>query len=204
MSTMAAKIIQMPPSELTEERARREWTALLGMIFFLAAWAMMFSALFFSYAMVRVGTNVWPPVNAPEFSLLLPAINSVLIALSSFVLHRGVVCLRTLRLTPFRNYFFVGSLLAGLFLVLQWHFWSNLTAAGLTPDSGLYGSVIFGLTWVHAAHVLVGFFALIFLSFQAWRQVYRLENSITVRLWTMYWHFVGVVWLLMFVTIFIM
>ena len=201
---MAAQIIQMPPSELAEKRARREWTALLGMIFFLAAWAMMFSALFFSYAIVRVRSNVWPPPNAPEFSLLLPAVNSLLIALSSLVLHRGVVNLRTQKLLPFRNYFIVGSILAGLFLVLQWHFWGNLMTAGLTPDSGLYGSVIFGLTWVHAAHVLVGFFALIFLSFQAWRQVYRLENSITVRLWAMYWHFVGIVWLLMFVTIFIM
>ena len=119
MSTMAAKIIQMPPSELAVERARREWTALLGMIFFLAAWAMMFSALFFSYAMVRVGTNVWPPVNAPEFSLLLPAINSVLIALSSFVLHRGVVCLRTLRLTPFRNYFFQNLQLSNIGWILK-------------------------------------------------------------------------------------
>ena len=204
MSTMAAKIIDMPPTVAAQNRARQEWTALLGMIFVLAAWAMMFAALFFSYAIVRVRSNVWPPLNAPEFSLLLPTINTLLIALSSLILHRGVVNLRTQQLVAFRNYFVAGSVLAGLFLVLQWHFWSNLMAAGLTPDSGIYASIIFGLTWVHAAHVLIGFFALIVLSFQAWRQIYHLENSITVRLWTMYWHFVGIVWLLMFVTIFIM
>ncbi|MBJ79750.1 MAG: hypothetical protein CMH60_00370 [Myxococcales bacterium] len=204
MSSMAAKIVEMPPHVAAQNRARREWTALLGMIFVLAAWAMMFAALFFSYAIVRVRSNVWPPVNAPEFSIMLPAINSFVIALSSLVLHRGVSHLRKEKFAAFRNAFILGSVFAALFLGLQWHFWSDLMATGLTPDSGSYASIIFGLTWVHAAHVLIGFFALVYLSIQAWRQAYRLENSITVRLWTMYWHFVGIVWLLMFVTIFIM
>src|SRR5437899_12654484 len=69
--------------------AQRDWTASLGMIVFLGSWAMMFGSLFFAYGIIRAHSVAWPPPDLPRIPLLLPAINTVALALSSVALQRG-------------------------------------------------------------------------------------------------------------------
>src|SRR5205814_4863026 len=72
--------------ELQQYRLRRsedEVTSYIGMVIFLASWAMMFAALFFAYALVRFRAPIWPPVDQPRLPILLPALNTVIIAASS-------------------------------------------------------------------------------------------------------------------------
>jgi len=61
---------------LRSPRARRDTTAWLGMIIFLASWAMMFAALFFAYGIVRLRAQVWPPPELPALPLRLPLVNT--------------------------------------------------------------------------------------------------------------------------------
>jgi heme/copper-type cytochrome/quinol oxidase subunit 3 len=89
------------------------------------------------------------------------------------------------------------------FVGLQFVLWSTMLDSGLLPSSGPYASVFFGLTGLHALHVAVGILGLAWVLMQSARRVYAVPRHQTVRLWAMYWHFVGVVWFVMFLTIFL-
>src|ERR1700687_1037837 len=76
-------------------RTRDETTAHIGMIIFLGSWAMMFAALFFIYAGLRVRSVGWPPPGVPVLPLALPALNTLTIGSSSVVLQLGLGAFRS-------------------------------------------------------------------------------------------------------------
>ncbi|MEZ4272744.1 MAG: heme-copper oxidase subunit III [Myxococcota bacterium] len=185
-------------------RTRQEWTAQIGMFLFLGSWAMMFAALFFVYGGLRARAQVWPPVEYPPLPLLHGLLNTVVVAFSSAAL---IYAVRALHAHASRR--FVGGLVAatvlGLcFLGSQVVLWSNLYGEGLRLTSGTYGATLYGFTALHAAHVLVGVGALGFVVVRAMSGVYTPARCLGLRLWSLYWHFVGAVWLFLFVTIFVL
>src|SRR5215510_3951760 len=100
-------------------RARAEWTAYLGMVVFLASWAMMFGSLFFAYGMVRARSTEWPPGDLPALPLLLPGINTAILALSSGALQLVVRGLRQGRATLAGPGLALVAVLGAVFLGLQ-------------------------------------------------------------------------------------
>src|SRR5512144_2951674 len=67
-----------------------EVTSYVGMVIFLGSWAMMFAALFFSYAVVRAHAPAWPPPDLPPLPIVLPGLNTLVIAASSAAVALGV------------------------------------------------------------------------------------------------------------------
>ena len=183
-------------------RARDEATASLGMSIFLGSWAMMFGALFLAYGAVRLRSTMWPPTDVPTLPLGMPGIATALLLLSSVVLQQAVRTFRAGNARHASAAIGVGALLGAVFLVLQSIVWRQLWIAGLRPDGGPYASVFYGLTVFHALHVLVGLAALVILWVKSLSGAYSPARFLSVRLWTSYWHFVGVVWMLMFATIY--
>jgi len=185
-------------------RAREESTAYLGMVIFLASWAMMFASLFFAYAFVRSRSPIWPPLDVPVLPVRLPLLNTVVLGASSAALQYGVWAIARGRAKWLGLNLLCALFLGIVFLVLQAVLWTRLYAQGLQPSTGgPYSSVFYGLTWFHGLHVLIGLIGL------AW--VYRKlrlggispARHLPLRLWAMYWHFVGVIWALMLVSIFL-
>jgi heme/copper-type cytochrome/quinol oxidase subunit 3 len=177
--------------------AEREWTARLGMIVFLASWGMLFASLFFAYGIVRNHSPHWPPVGVPHPPLLGAAVNTVLLGASSWMAQRGLTAVAqdpAGAATSFGG----AALLGAFFLALQFAIWFGLYRRGLVPSAGAYGSVFYALTCFHALHVLVGLPALGFVARALARRRYGAARYLPARLWTMYWHFVGAVWALMF------
>ena len=191
-------IVPYPPP-----RARQEWTAYLGMVIFLGSWAMMFGSLFFAYGMVRARSNAWPPPDLPELPLALPGLNTAVLAASSVILQLGVRWLRLGKLTRVGPALAASLALGTLFVSLQAVTWRSLFEEGLTPSGGPYPSVFYALTCFHALHVLVGIGALAWLCRGAFVGKYTAARFLPVRLWTLYWHFVGAVWGIMFVTVYV-
>jgi cytochrome c oxidase subunit 3 len=185
-------------------QARSQHTAYLGMVFFLGSWAMMFAGLFFAYGVVRAHAAVWPPMDQPELPILLPAINTGLLVISSLMLQAALVAFRRNRPGPATGRLAAATALGIAFIALQCLVWARLYGDGLTPDGGPYPSVFYGLTGFHALHVLVGIGALLGLTVRALRGAFGPPRHLPVRLWAMYWHFVGVVWVAMFVTIYVL
>lgn len=185
-------------------RAKEEFTSSVGMIIFLASWAMMFSALFFVYGFIRMRTAAWPPAGMPTLPVALPALNTAIMLVSSFTFSRGLLALRRGDRARFQALVVTTFALGALFLGLQIHVWSSLSRAGLHASSGTYGSVFYALTTIHALHVAAGLLILLWVFFRSLRGTYSEHNHINVRLCTMFWHFVDAVWILMFLTLYVL
>jgi cytochrome c oxidase subunit 3 len=184
-------------------RAREEFTSSLGMLIFLASWGMMFAGLFFAYGFARSKAVVWPPAGAPQLPIGLPAINTAVLVASSAAFVQGISALRRGRRGAFRVAVGVTLVLGVLFLALQLLLWRRVAASGLGVADGSYGAVFYVFTAFHALHVLVGVGILLWVFLRSLGGAYTEHNTINVRMCAMFWHFVDVVWLLMFLTIYV-
>jgi cytochrome c oxidase subunit 3 len=173
------------PNAYTRSRAA---TSFVGMAVFLGGWAMMFAALFFAYCDVRLSSAAWPPAGEPRAPLALPSLATLALAGASLALARANRA-RAPSLAP-------PLALGAAFLALQSLVWLRLAAAGLRASS-LYGSVFWTVTLFHALHVLIGLMGLMLLNATKPHFQTRLRN------WTLYWHGVGIVWLVMFATVYV-
>jgi cytochrome c oxidase subunit 3 len=183
---------------------RRDVTSYVGMVIFLGGWAMMFGALFFAYAIVRYKQMSWPPEGEKALPVLVPGINTALLALSSGALVLALRAVRAARPAALKAWLCVAFALGAVFLASQTMVWLGLWREGLLPSSSIYGSVFYGLTWFHALHVIVGLIGLLTLLPRAFAGKFSVGNHTAVRMWAMFWHFVDVVWVLMFVTIYVL
>ena len=194
---MAASVVKLEP------RSREDFTQILGMVIALGAWAMMFGALFFVYAGIRTGTRVWPPPGLPPIPVALPGVNTLVLAASSIALFLGTRAVARGQRKALAWWVLGAIGLGSAFLGLQIVVWRDLWMAGLLPSSGQFGSVFYGLTVLHAAHVLAGLVVLGVIFVRALRGVYTEHNVVRVRVAGMFWHFVDVVWVLMFVALYL-
>ncbi len=180
-------------------------TGTLGMWLFLAALTMLFGATMTGYAIIRI-TGAQSPrlrtISLPE-SLWL---STALMLLGSWTIHRAVASVRRERQRSLRRNLLASCLLAAAFVIIQTpslyalfiqH--QHLATAGMR----LYG-LIFFLILIHALHVLGGIIGLAVTTLNAHRKRYDHENYAGVKHAAMYWHFLDAVWLVMFLSMFLL
>lgn len=201
---MNSTTLQRPLLTPTSRARREAANAVLGMTIFIASWAMLFAALFFAYGLLRIRSTTWPPASLPAIPWGLPAIATLALTLSSVGLEAALRRLRAGATTAIAPRIGAATVLGLVFLGLQILLWNQLWHSGLRPDSGPYGSVFFGLTVFHAVHVAVGLVALAYLTIASARGAYSATQNVPVRLWTLYWHMVGVIWLVMYLLLVIL
>ena len=194
---MTAEIATLPRQGI---RSRVDST--LGMILFIGSWTMAFGTLFLSFAVLRQRMGVWPPEGIVLPSFPLAALATGVLLASSAALHRAA---RLAEHGPARasSAWALGILLGLAFAGLQCWLWMDLMGAGRLPTSGLYESLFYGLTWIHAVHVVCGLAALL------WAQVglstgrYGPHHITPVTNAAIFWHFVDVVWVVLFLAFFV-
>ncbi len=184
-------------------QARADDTAWLGMIIFLGSWAMMFGSLFFAYGVLRLRQPGWPPPGTPPLPQLLPALNTAVLGLNTVALQRSLNAARRGQQGPALSALVAGLALGLAFLALQVVLWKNLFTSGLALEDGSLAAVVYGLTGFHALHVLGGLAGLGLLVPAMLHGTLNAARHNRLRLWVMYWHFVGVVWLTMYLLIFV-
>lgn len=180
-----------------EDRA----TPYLGMIIALASWAMMFAALFLSYVLLRAQQQVWPPLGTPALPRGLGLLNTGVLVASSATLIWAHAAMRRLFLRRFLVGLWSTTVLGLAFLGLQLLLWLRMESAGLGLG-GIFGSLFYVLTWFHAFHIVGGVGALSWLLWGAHRHRYGPDRQVPVILVGAFWHFLGVMWLCMYVGIF--
>jgi cytochrome c oxidase subunit 3 len=184
------------------EESRR--TSFVGMLMALASWTMLFVALFFAYAVLRLRAPAWPPDGLQPLPKVLPFLNTLVLLTSSVVLHFGVHPEAEERPGALRRALLGTLALGSLFLALQLAVWVPLWRSGFRIDTGTYGSIFYSLTVFHAVHVLAGLVALAVLLPGAFSGRLVSGRASTVRLSAMFWHFVDAVWVVMFVTVYLL
>jgi cytochrome c oxidase subunit 3 len=179
-------------------------TSFVGMVMALASWSMMFGSLFFAYAILRLKAGTWPPEGVEPLPRLLPFVNTLILLASSAALARGLGPASETRPGALLGALKTTLALGLLFLVLQLAVWIPLWRSGFRIDSGVYGSIFYGLTVFHALHVLAGLVALLVLVPGARSGRWRSGAQSRVRVSAMFWHFVDAVWVVMFVAVYLL
>lgn len=190
-----------PSAEEAPEERSLEYS---GMVIFLGSWAMMFGALFFSYAVLRIGAPIWPAPGYEPLPLALPGLNTLLLLVSSWTLSRALARSKRGELVPCRNELLKTIALGAVFVALQCRVWAKLWTSGLHLDSGAYGGTFYLLTAFHLLHVLVGLGLLGRLLSPLLARAPRAPRRVRATLTAMFWHFVDAVWLAMFVAVYVL
>ena len=174
-----------------------EEAAELGLGLGLLAIGMLFVVFLATYVFMARSASEWPPADSPRTPLGLWLSTLILVA-SSICMSRAVREGREERKErSFR--LLVLALLGGIaFLAIQIHVWRELHMAGLLPSSNGYGAIFYALTGLHGAHVLGGVAYLSMLLVRLRKGSEPQLGRSTVPLCGIYWHFIGVIWVVLF------
>jgi heme/copper-type cytochrome/quinol oxidase subunit 3 len=176
----------------------------LGMWLFLASEVMLFGSLFSSYALLRAGSLSWPDqssvVNVP-----LASINTVVLLASSGTMMRAVSRLRASDVHGFRAALGLTTLLAIVFLAIKSVEYGGELGHGLRPSTNNFVGLYFVMTFLHAVHVAGGALVTGYLAVRGAVLAQDDHGRLRGRLGTvaLYWYFVDIVWILMFVTLYV-
>ncbi len=178
----------------------------LGMILFITSEVMFFAGLFAAYFYIRAAAPIWPPAEDVDklhiFPLIGPA--TVLLVLSSFTCQWGVWSIRRGDRRAFLRFIGVTLALGIVFLVMQATDYTLLFSEGLHLDSGVFGSTYYTLTGFHGAHVLGGVVMLAVVLYRGMAGQFSARHHDAVEATSLYWHFVDVVWIVLFTTLYIL
>jgi cytochrome c oxidase subunit 3 len=172
-------------------------TGRLGMKILVLALSMLFAASILGYLAIRSRAPEWPPPGMPRLPGTL-WISTFIIAVSSLTMHSAVRAARANQLPALRMGMLLTTMLGAAFLVSQTLNWFTLVAANLTARTNLYGFTFYILTGLHAAHVIGGLIPLSVVTVRSWRGRYSAAFHPGVEYCAIYWHFLAVVWVVMF------
>jgi heme/copper-type cytochrome/quinol oxidase subunit 3 len=181
----------------------------LGMWIFLVGDAMGFGGLLAGYGALRYSSDNWPEP-AVVLGIQLTAIMTFLLICSSVTMVKALVSIQAGRPAAMRNFLLLTALGGAVFLCLQAYEWTHLithkhiTLTGNPYGSALFGTTFFILTGFHGLHVLSGVIYLIVVALQGMRGRFSADNFNGVEIAGLYWHFVDLVWILIFTFVYLL
>jgi cytochrome c oxidase subunit I+III len=170
----------------------------LGLWIFLASEILIFGSLIVAYIYVRVSSGSWP-VATQTHNVYIGMTNTIILLTSSLAMILGLYYIRLGNVKALKICLASTFALGAVFLTIKLGIeWPTLYRNGFTINSGLPASSYFVLTGLHAAHVAVGMVAVGYLMFRANRGGFTSTNHIAVENVGLYWHFVDIVWMILF------
>jgi heme/copper-type cytochrome/quinol oxidase subunit 3 len=175
-----------------------------GMVWLIATEATLFAALIASYFYLRFRSGPeWPPDGIEDPTLGLPLLMSVLLLSTTLPVHIAEAGIKKGNQGRLKWGLGIGFLLGAVFLGLTFGVEWPEKLHEFSPKTNAYGSLYFTITGFHAAHVLGGLLFSAWTQVRAWKGVFSTERHLTVQNFAMYWHFVDVVWVFVFLTIYV-
>jgi len=177
----------------------------IGIWLFLASEVMLFGALFASYILIRTGMPVWPRgdtiLNVP-----LATVNTIVLISSSVTMVMAWASLKRNRFGAFRGYLGMTVLLGGVFLVIKYFEYSHKFENGLFPSTSNFLALYFTLTGLHMLHVIGGMTVNAYLwgpGAKLWKTNPEwFANRVEIS--GLFWHFVDLVWIFLFPTLYLL
>jgi len=182
-------------------RSSRVDPQVLGMLLFIISEVMIFGAFFTAYFFIRiVNDNPWP---APGMELpkVIALFNTLVLLSSSLTMHWALTGAKQGNRFALKAGILTTFLLGVTFLTVQINEYVHLGAA---PYTSAQASVFYGLTGLHGAHVFIGLTLLLFTTIRAFRGHYSPDKHLGVEVPGIYWHFVDVMWVIVFTTVYIL
>ncbi len=181
----------------------------VGTIVWLSSELMFFSALFAMYFTIRSvtgvgpgGKDLWPPPSV-HLAVGYSAIFTTILVLSSVTCQIGVFAAERGDVYKLRRWFFLTLIMGLTFVLGQANEYGNQVHAGNSLSSSAYGSVFYLTTGFHGLHVIGGLFAFVIVLLRTTVGRYTPEKATSAIVVSYYWHFVDVVWIGLYATIYI-
>jgi cytochrome c oxidase subunit 3 len=182
-------------------RSSRVEPELLGMLLFIISEIMVFGAFFTAYFFIRIAQgNPWP---APGTTLPVEVagVNTAILVSSSFTMHWAQSAIAKGNRFGLKAGMLTTFLLGCTFLFIQINEYANI---GFAPQDAAQQTIFYSLTGLHGAHVFIGLMLLLFVTIRSFRGHYSPDSHRGVEVPGIYWHFVDVMWLVVYTTVYIL
>ncbi len=173
----------------------------VGMYCLIAAESAIFTIFVVAY-IFYLGKSLTGP--QPADVLHLPVFLTVCLLSSSVTIELALKALKRGEVRPFAHWWLLTIALGLIFLLGTLREWSHLIYdEGLTIQTNLFGTTYYSLVGLHAFHVIVGLLALSVVSLFLLRGLVTQKYSGRLEVLSLYWHFVDVVWIVVFTVVYI-
>ena len=174
----------------------------LGIYLFIISEIMLFGAFFTAYFFLWVVQGDPWPAPGTDIPVLVAAVNTAVLVSSSFTMHWATVAAKNGNRPAMRAGLFATFFLGLTFLSVQINEYVHL---GFSARNLSFGSIFYSLTGLHGAHVFVGLMLLSFATIRAFRGHFGpdAKDHLGVEVPGIYWHFVDVMWIIVYTTVYI-
>ena len=185
--------------------AERPWTlpsrGRVGMFSLIAGEAAIFTIFVVAY-IYYIGKSLSGPM--PREVLEIPIITTICLLSSSLTIHLAVRALERGNIGSFRIFWFITLALGAIFLVGTAREWHRLIYdRGLTISTNLFGTTYYSLVGLHAFHVTAGLVGLTLVMLLSLAGKVHQTDAEHVDVFSLYWHFVDVVWVVVFTVVYL-
>src|SRR5882672_2532280 len=176
----------------------------VGMWLFLVSDALTFGGLLCAYGALRMGSTDWP-VPSQVLDVPLTAFNTFVLICSSVTMVKALSAVRRGDLKGLRKFLLFTALGGAIFLSIQAYEYHHLLSVdGLRLSNNLFCATFFSLTSFHGAHVLSGVIYLLVIAWRSTKGDFTAERNHRVEVAGLYWHFVDLVWILVFTFVYLL
>jgi len=180
---------------------------IVGIFLFIGSEIMLFGSFFTVYFFDRVvnNTHPWPPIgpNGVQFERpwFVALVNTCILVTSSFTMHWATVSVKRGNRAGLQAGMVLTILLGLTFLLTQVIEYHRL---GYNTSDTSFAATFFGLTGLHGCHVFIGLVILTVMAIRAFRGHFSPEHHHGIEVGGIYWHFVDVMWIVVYVTVYIL
>jgi heme/copper-type cytochrome/quinol oxidase subunit 3 len=176
--------------------------AKLAMWAFLGSECLLFGALISTYLLYR-GRSLTGPYPKDVYDIPYTSVSSFVLLMSSLTMVLALGAIQRGDQQKLRAWLMATALLGMTFISGQVYEFTTFVHEGLTLKTNLFGSTFFVLTGFHGAHVTVGILMLLSLFTMSLDGRLPVEKAETVELIGLYWHFVDIVWIVIFTLVYL-
>ena len=183
-------------------RSSRVDPQFLGMLLFIISEIMVFGAFFTAYFFIRVvNGDPWFPFDEFELPVAVAGVNTAILLSSSLTMHWAQTSIKNGNRAGLKAGIVMTFLLGLTFLFIQINEYVHI---GFAPQDHAQGTIFYGLTGLHGAHVFIGLTLLLFTTIRAFRGHFTPAEHRGVEVPGIYWHFVDVMWVIVYLTVYIL
>jgi cytochrome c oxidase subunit 3 len=181
-------------------RSSRVDPSMLGMLLFIISEVMVFGAFFTAYFFIRIVNGAEWPAEGTELPKVIAGVNTAILLSSSLTMHWALESIRAGNKFGLQAGMATTFLLGATFLFVQINEYIHI---GFAPQDSAQGTIFYGLTGLHGAHVFIGLTLLAMVTVRAFRGHFSPKEHRGVEVPGIYWHFVDVMWVIVYTTIYI-
>ena len=175
----------------------------LGMLLFIISEVMVFGAFFTAYFFIRVVAvpGGWFPIDGKDLPVAVAGVNTAILVSSSLTLHWAQTSIKNGNRFGLQAGMAATFLLGLTFLFIQINEYVHI---GFAPQDHAQATVFFSLTGLHGAHVTIGLILLGMVTVRSFKGHYSPDSYLGMEVPGIYWHFVDVMWIVVFLTVYIL